>query len=193
MHAVRTRGELGARVARGAGVAFALCTGGLLAWAVTAERTVERAVLPDGERAHVIGQHLIRNVYRAAAYDRESDLYDVLARTVEGDYLDRLYAQLKRAGTDVAGGKARSEILGVDVLESRLWAPPDRMAGAATFDLMCRWRVEGLVRHEDHVVSVGGEKMRVIPAEAGRCARDQCGSFHRSSRPFSAPLRVLCG
>ena len=101
---------------------------------------------PTSKQIQAIATALLKNVYRAFDYKSDSDVYDALAQSVDGDLLRELYLQVKRSLvlSEQGGSQARVrkvEMLGTDVTAST----------ATQFDCKCRWRVTGSVEHWGHV------------------------------------------
>ncbi len=112
------------------------------------ERQVE---IPDNQRAIELFQTLQRNVYRAFDYKSESDIYDVLAQSVDGDLLDQLYNEVYQSLILRDQGGAVARVESVRFLETSVVStgvePGTRIAA---FKVRSRWRVRGVVRHWGH-------------------------------------------
>ena len=67
--------------------------------------------------AEAVLQPLLRNVYRAFDYRREEDIYDLLARSVDGELLRTLYLQIVQALTldNAEGARVRVTDLSVTI------------------------------------------------------------------------------
>lgn len=91
---------------------------------------------------------LQQNIYRAFDYQSESDIYDALAQSVEGVLLDRIYTEIYQSliMRDEGGGIAK--VQKVEVLETSARPVTDVPGGG--FDIDCRWRVHGVVAHQQH-------------------------------------------
>ncbi|MEZ6195946.1 MAG: hypothetical protein R3F20_09475 [Planctomycetota bacterium] len=111
---------------------------------IGAERKDE---LPDRAEAIRIFSDLHRNVYRAFDYETESAIYDALARSVEGEFLDRLYDQVYQSLIVREEGGAVAKIHGVSILDTDVTAPEP---GVARFEVKARWQVRGIVEHFGH-------------------------------------------
>src|SRR5690606_23086328 len=107
---------------------------------------------PAAEQGIEIFRSLHKNIYRAFDYTRESDIYDTLARSVDGKALEKIYFDIWESLVLRDQGGAVSRIQSVDILDASVLdarpeeAPPDGEA----FFVDCRWRVDGLVRHWGH-------------------------------------------
>ncbi|MBN2559765.1 MAG: hypothetical protein JXQ75_02380 [Phycisphaerae bacterium] len=112
-------------------------------------------VKPPGERESVsILSSLHRNIYRAFDYKTESDIYDVLARSVDGPLLDQVYNEVYQGLIMRDQGGAVARVQSVDILEAEAVSSgvlPD--SGEVAFRVCCRWRVHGAVYHWGHVHS----------------------------------------
>ncbi|MBI1372168.1 MAG: hypothetical protein GC159_05330 [Phycisphaera sp.] len=124
------------------------------------------AEFPDAERARVIARQLLRNVYLAGMYTRDDDVYDLLARSVSGDYLDELYHQLYAVARRAESPDgASTDVLSVEVLdcdvklgdhhathdEGDASGGDNAEAMSGAFEATLRWRVRGIVKHFNHV------------------------------------------
>ncbi|MEM7310719.1 MAG: hypothetical protein AAF682_28860 [Planctomycetota bacterium] len=110
--------------------------------------------LPDDAQAREIFRPLHANIYRAFDYEDESDVYDALARSVDGELLDELYGEVYRGLILQEAGGAVSRIQAVHLLEAEVSAierrPPADRPG---FDVEALWQVEGAVYHWGHAHS----------------------------------------
>jgi hypothetical protein len=105
--------------------------------------------LPDEEGATYVFETLHKNIYRAFDYDSEDDIYDTLARSVSGELLEEVYAEVFESLILRDEGGAVCRIQDVDVTESEVILPEDE--DALRFRVRARWRVRGTVRHYGHV------------------------------------------
>ena len=106
---------------------------------------------PAAEEAKQIFTTLQRNVYRAFDYKNESDVYDVLAQSVAGDLLDRVYNEVYQSLILRDQGGAVAHVNSVDVLDTELLsAGQSAESGRLAFSLRCRWLVYGVVAHWGH-------------------------------------------
>jgi hypothetical protein len=97
---------------------------------------------------------LQENVYRAFDYKSENDVYDVLAQSVDGDLLDRLYREIYESLIMRDQGGAVARVQKVEVLDARLESVGrDRGSEGRAFQVAGRWRVAGVVYHWGHVHS----------------------------------------
>ncbi len=117
----------------------------LAAMPVIRERIGGVASMSEDE-AGAIFTALHRNVYRAFDYSEESDIYDVLARSVDGELLEDLYLQIRRALVIREQGGAVSRIRKVDILQGDMAS-----LDGEGFAYRCKWLVEGTVEHWGHI------------------------------------------
>ena len=109
------------------------------------------AALPDEAEAAAIFAPLHANIYRAFDYAAEGEIYDALARSVDGALLDTLYDQVYRGLVMAEHGGAVSRVQAVRPMEAEVESigllPPDDRPG---FVVRARWQVDGIVRHWGH-------------------------------------------
>lgn len=100
----------------------------------------------DAARA-ALAETLLRNVYRGFDYRSESDVYDALARSVQGDLLTDLYLKIKQGliMQEQGGAVARVKEVKVTKAEPVPGKTKDGFAERVT------WQVEGTVEHWGHI------------------------------------------
>jgi hypothetical protein len=107
--------------------------------------------LPDEAQALAVFAPLHANIYRAFDYVDEGDIYDALARSVEGSLLEDLYTSVYRGLVLQEEGGAVCEVEEVKMLDTEVerigLLPPDDAPG---FTVVARWQVEGAVFHWGH-------------------------------------------
>ena len=103
--------------------------------------------VPQPVQGAELMQGLLGNVYRAFDFRSESDIYDALARSVDGDMLTETYLETKRALVLENQGGARARVQGVEVQAIDMWGLDDGEGFAAT----CTWAVAGSVGHWGHI------------------------------------------
>ena len=100
------------------------------------------------ESARTVIAGLLHNVYRAFDYREEEQIYDVLAKSVEGELLAQIYLETRR-GLELANqGGARAKVKQIEVVE--LAATPE---ADGAFRANAVWNVAGSVGHCGHVHS----------------------------------------
>jgi hypothetical protein len=97
-------------------------------------------------RTREVVSGLLHNVYRAFDFRDEGHIYDVLARSVEGELLTRIYLETRRGLELASQGGARAKVKQVDVVELEAEA-----ADGASFRATATWNVAGSVGHWGHV------------------------------------------
>jgi len=98
------------------------------------------------EEAQKIVSPLLRNVYRAFDHHIESDIYDVLARSVDGELLRRLYLETIQALTLEGREGTRVTIAEFSANVDKV-APNPKGEG---FVADCNWMARGIVGHWGH-------------------------------------------
>lgn len=128
---------------------FAWVLGAVLSWPMFSFTIAGTASVPEvkdkGEAEKIITP-LLRNVYRAFDHRAESAIYDVLAMSVEGELLRKLYLETiealtleGREGTRVTISEFSADILDVKPL-----------ANDGGFITNCQWTALGTVGHWGH-------------------------------------------
>jgi hypothetical protein len=125
--------------------------------------------LPDAQEARDLFAALHRNVYRAFDYKSESDIYDVLAQSVDGELLDHVYNEVYQSLILRDQGGAVARVKAVDILGAQIEsAGVVSESGNAAFQVRGRWQVRGAVYHWGHVHSRTNEyQARYTVAQRG--------------------------
>ena len=97
-------------------------------------------------RAHEVVSGLLHNVYRAFDFRDEEQIYDVLAQSVEGELLTRIYLETRRGLELASQGGARAKVKRVEMEELEAEA-----ADGGGFRARATWNVAGSVGHWGHV------------------------------------------
>ncbi|MFT4539686.1 MAG: hypothetical protein ACI841_002471 [Planctomycetota bacterium] len=107
--------------------------------------------LPTSEQALAIFRPLHANIYRAFDYESESDVYDALARSANGELLDDLYNEIYSSLVLAEEGGAVCKVQRVMMRDASV-DTVQRTAGTEqpVFDVTARWQVEGAVYHWGH-------------------------------------------
>jgi len=104
---------------------------------------------PTDDEVRAAFRPLHANVYRAFDYSDESDVYDALARSVAGEPLEHLYAEIYASLAVEEAGGAVGTVQEVEPLETTVtgtrWVD-----GRPSSTVDARWRVEGAVFHWGH-------------------------------------------
>jgi len=102
---------------------------------------------PKKARATAIIGDLLHNIYRAFDYREESDIYDVLDRSVTGDLLTDIFLDTKRSLVVANQGGARAKVKNI-ALEYVTLKPSD---DDDRFEAEASWVVSGSVGHWGHI------------------------------------------
>ena len=108
--------------------------------------------LPDEQAAATLAA-LHKNLYRAFDYRDERQVYDALAKSVDGPLLRDLYLEIRRGLVMQEQGGAVSRIREVRIVDNEP-LPLGRTTGTAderAFAYLCRWTVTGTVEHWGHI------------------------------------------
>ncbi len=106
-----------------------------------------RPLAPPGEDTETVVADLLRNVYQAFDYREESDIYDMLERSVSGDLLTDIYLETRRSLELANQGGARAKVKSVDMQAVEILAADQ----PGTFQANATWNVNGSVGHWGHV------------------------------------------
>ncbi|MEM7454875.1 MAG: hypothetical protein AAF456_11050 [Planctomycetota bacterium] len=117
----------------------------------------QQFVMPDEDAEEVFGQ-LHKNMFRAFDYYDESDIYDALANSVDGELLRELYLEINESLKVKEQGGARSRVDDVQLVEGTKVerqsdsdgevADPEREPG---FAYRCTWNLIGTIEHWGHI------------------------------------------
>lgn len=106
--------------------------------------------LPDKVQAEEIFVPLHANIYRAFDYEEESDIYDALAQSADGSFLDVLYRTIFRGLVMEEEGGAVARVARVTPLEIEVEDIGLGEDGRPAFRVTCFWQVDGVVTHWGH-------------------------------------------
>jgi hypothetical protein len=103
--------------------------------------------MPSEVETKRILRGLMLNTYRALILDKDEDVYDVLARSVAGEFLSEVYLQNKEAlRIDATDGTLSI----VDRLDVKSIESMKRLKNGA-ISIVTSWDVYGSVRHQNHI------------------------------------------
>ena len=107
-----------------------------------------RVQLPTAEESAALFETLHRNIYRAFDYEDESQIYDILARSVTEEVLPDLYDDVHESLMLKIEEQAISKVETVRNIESQVELPaaPEN----PTYDVIAKWEVIGTVKHYGH-------------------------------------------
>jgi len=133
------------------GLAALLLVGGWATWeiktAVPDPFSTRKPISED--LAQGIFEQLHKNMFRAFDYHNESDIYDALARSVDGELLRQLYLEINDTLRVAEQGGAVSRIDEVKIVDGQLL--PSSEQDSPGFDYRCRWELLGTVEHWGHI------------------------------------------
>lgn len=100
------------------------------------------------EQAQVLAERLLSNVYRSFDFRGESQVYDRLAKTIDGALLEEVYLNQRQALRIAKAGGADARVKSVNVSS----ATPEHISGtAADFKIRTKWTIVGTVGHWGHI------------------------------------------
>lgn len=120
-------------------------------------------VVTQVEEAQKIVSPLLRNVYRAFDHHAESDVYDVLARSVDGELLRKLYLETIQALTLEGREGTRVTIAEFSANVDKVGPNPK----GEGFVAECNWMARGIVGHWGHShprVNIYNASVTITPA-----------------------------
>ena len=108
--------------------------------------------ISDGEARAIFGT-LLKNVYRAFDYRCQSDVYDALARSVDGRLLTELYLDIRKGLEMQEQGGAVSRVQEVKIVDGHKESPSadNEEADPRSFRFRSTWTVNGTVEHWGHI------------------------------------------
>ena len=121
-------------------------------------------VITQVEDAQKIVSPLLRNVYRAFDHHAESEVYDVLARSVEGELLRRLYLETIQALTLDGREGTRVTIAEFSATVDKVQRNPK----GPGFVAECNWMARGIVGHWGHShprVNIYNARITIMPVK----------------------------
>ena len=104
--------------------------------------------LPSAEESVALFETLHRNIYRAFDYEDESQIYDILARSVNEEILPDLYDDVHESLMMKIEEQAISKVETVRNIESTVDLPEDPEEPA--YEVLATWEVIGTVKHYGH-------------------------------------------
>jgi len=130
----------------------------LLCWPfarVTFANPFEPVPSISNENAEFVFKTLHKNIYRSFDYHSDSDIYDALAKSAEGDFLETLYRQIHQSLKMQEQGGAVSRVSDVQwetvepeaVVDGKNQLTEDERS----FAVRSTWTVAGTVEHWGHV------------------------------------------
>ncbi|MDJ0846587.1 MAG: hypothetical protein QNJ08_20415 [Crocosphaera sp.] len=98
------------------------------------------------EEAQTIFSHLLKNIYRAFDFREESDVYDKLAISLEGDLLTDVYLQTNKSMELENQGGAVATVKKVEVTEVK----KERASSGGKVAFRTKWIASGTLEHWGH-------------------------------------------
>jgi hypothetical protein len=105
----------------------------------------------DDDEAQAVFAQLHKNMFRAFDYRDESDVYDALAKSVDGELLRRLYLDINRSLKIKEQGGAVARINEVNLLEGQPQPNEDLPTNVPAFGYRCEWNLIGTIEHWGHI------------------------------------------
>lgn len=145
-------------------ILVSVATWPLLGWEVQRPFAARPGVSPD--EAQSIFAALHKNTYRAFDYRDESEIYDALAKSVDGPLLRELFLKVRRGLEMQEQGGAVSRVRDV-VIQQGSPEPSPLAATSDTrgFGYRCRWTVRGTVQHWGHLHSRTNQYVALFQVE----------------------------
>ncbi len=107
--------------------------------------------IPEEDARQVFAQ-LHKNMFRAFDYRKESDVYDALARSVDGDLLRKLYRDVNQTLRVKEQGGAVSNVNEVNLLDgSKTDMTIVDENDVPGFKYRCKWNLIGTIEHWGHI------------------------------------------
>ena len=97
-------------------------------------------------RGRELVRALLHNVYRAFDFRDESRIYDVLARSAEGDLLEQIFLETRRGLELQSQGGARAKVKAVELVDFAM-----QSIGVGAFNAAVTWNVASSVGHWGHI------------------------------------------
>ena len=105
----------------------------------------------DDKNAEQVFAQLHKNMFRAFDYHNESDVYDALAKSVDGALLRELYLQINQSLRIKEQGGAVARIDEVKLLDGHQEPMSELPKNQAAFKFRCRWNLIGTIEHWGHI------------------------------------------
>ena len=108
---------------------------------------VPRYEFYQAEKHEGIVSSLLKNVYRSFDFKNESDIYDKLSTSIDGDLLRQIYLEIRKNLQYENTGGAKAKIQGIE-LEN---LSPKQLGNGNGYEYDTNWTVEGNVEHWGHI------------------------------------------
>lgn len=109
----------------------------------------------SAEKAEAVFKTLHKNIYRSFDYHTESDVFDALAKSADGEFLETLYRQINQSLKMQEQGGAVSRVTDVkwEIVEPDYQLTPEdqRTEDERSFAVKSTWTIAGTVEHWGHI------------------------------------------
>ncbi len=129
-----------------AGMLIAVISFPYAQWSVSRPMALVTRLSPDESKR--IMHSLLKNVYRSFDFRDESDVYDRLALSVEGDLLEEIYLQNRRSFAVKKAGGAQARVNEIEIIDAEAETLADN---SWSYGLQAKWTAQGSVGHWGHV------------------------------------------
>ena len=107
--------------------------------------------LPEEDAQQVFAQ-LHKNMFRAFDYHRESDVYDALAKSVDGELLRQLYLDINQSLAVKEQGGAIAHVNEVNLVDgNKIGTSVNADDFTPRFSYRCKWNLIGTIEHWGHI------------------------------------------
>ena len=111
----------------------------------------EPVPIPEAKASDIF-QQLHKNIFRAFDYHGESEVYDALARSVEGDLLEKLYLEITDSLRVAEQGGAIAKVEQVNFIDGQKMVIDDENSVEnPSFAYRSQWELIGTVEHWGHI------------------------------------------
>ena len=100
------------------------------------------------DETKLILKSLLKNVYRSFDFRDESDVYDKLALSVQGDLLEKIVLQMRRSLSVNRAGDTQARVNNIEILEATAEPLP---SDDESFRIRAKWTAQGAVGHWGHM------------------------------------------
>ena len=138
------------------GTALLVSGFGVAAWLTTDLNHVKvidpfNKVTIEDEQARQVFAQLHKNMFRAFDYHHEGDVYDALARSVDGDLLRELYLDVNKSLRVKEQGGAVANVEEVNLQDGSKTELSTINQNATGFGYRCKWDLIGTIEHWGHI------------------------------------------
>ncbi len=130
----------------------------LLSWPlnrVTFASPIEPVPKVATDKAEAVFKTLHKNIYRSFDYHTDSDIYDALAKSADGDFLETLYRQIHQSLKMQEQGGAISRVADVkwETISPETFVNSQNQTNRdeRSFAVRSTWTVAGTVEHWGHI------------------------------------------